>query len=436
MKEKSAFPVWGWYTVCILLCLGLCWGGIYYGYQKRESEYASLLKKAQVLSEKQIYDEALRTYKQCEKIHPDEEDPKRGILTVYVKTEDYEKAIAQCEELLKDHPKEENLCLIRSACFEKQNQWKSSYLALKPVLRDSEKAQARARMLRGKYELEYQMLTKVTPWVNGEYSIGYKESSAGIYTTRGKESFSGPFTALGPGPDLYPAQSDGEWFYVDSAGKRRKVPTGSYTFLSAFHGGCAAVRREETYGYLTKAMKPTHMEYEKAYPFEGGYAFVRKHGLFEVIDSSFGVVKTCSFDGLRENEFGEAIQYGVGIMMTEGKQQMISPAGTVLNGFQADEIRFPEEKNGWMAFRSGKKWGFVSPDGQIRIEPAFEEARSFSKGYAAVRLNGKWGYIDESGVLLIPCTFEDAYPVSPQGTAWVSNHAGYQLLTLSIYKEE
>ena len=54
---------------------------------------------------------------------------------------------------------------------------------------------------------------------------------------------------------------------------------------------------------------------------------------------------------------------------------------------------------------------------------------------AAVKKDGKWGYIDKTGEFLIPPTFDEAGPLSPSGSAFVKNHAGYSLMTLSRYKK-
>ena len=54
----------------------------------------------------------------------------------------------------------------------------------------------------------------------------------------------------------------------------------------------------------------------------------------------------------------------------------------------------------------GGRWGYVSPDGKIRIEPRFEKAWGFSEGMAAVKLDGKWGFINKDGEWVVPCEFD------------------------------
>lgn len=55
---------------------------------------------------------------------------------------------------------------------------------------------------------------------------------------------------------------------------------------------------------------------------------------------------------------------------------------------------------------TGGLWGYVSVDGQIVIEPIYEQAYSFSDGMAAVKLNGKWGFINSEGIIIVPCEYD------------------------------
>jgi hypothetical protein len=112
---------------------------------------------------------------------------------------------------------------------------------------------------------------------------------------------------------------------------------------------------------------------------------------------------------------------------------MYAPNGIRVNDFSADDLRLPEAQKSPLAFCRDGLWGFVSLDGTVLLEPQFEDATSFSKGMAAVKKDGKWGYIDRTGAFLIPPTFEEAGPLSPSGSAFVKNHAGYSLMTLSRY---
>lgn len=54
------------------------------------------------------------------------------------------------------------------------------------------------------------------------------------------------------------------------------------------------------------------------------------------------------------------------------------------------------------------QWGFIDKRGIFKIEPAFDEALSFSEDLAAVMIDGLWGFIDKSGRIVINPRFESA----------------------------
>ena len=58
----------------------------------------------------------------------------------------------------------------------------------------------------------------------------------------------------------------------------------------------------------------------------------------------------------------------------------------------------------------GKLWGFVRTDGELAVEPRFEETHWFSDGRALVRVDERWGYIDTAGALVIPAHYRQASP--------------------------
>lgn len=55
----------------------------------------------------------------------------------------------------------------------------------------------------------------------------------------------------------------------------------------------------------------------------------------------------------------------------------------------------------------GGLWGYISVNGQIVIEPTYEEVYGFSEGMAAVKLNNKWGFINTNGAIVIPCEYDN-----------------------------
>jgi hypothetical protein len=56
---------------------------------------------------------------------------------------------------------------------------------------------------------------------------------------------------------------------------------------------------------------------------------------------------------------------------------------------------------------TGGLWGYISVDGEIVIEPKYEQAYGFSEGIAAIKLNNKWGFINVKGESVVPFEYDE-----------------------------
>lgn len=80
------------------------------------------------------------------------------------------------------------------------------------------------------------------------------------------------------------------------------------------------------------------------------------------------------------------------------------------------------------------RWGFVDTDGDVAIEPRFDDARFFAEGLAPVRARGRWGFIDASGTPVIDNQFASARPFAG-GAAVVSLDTGHRTEYFHIDRE-
>lgn len=65
-----------------------------------------------------------------------------------------------------------------------------------------------------------------------------------------------------------------------------------------------------------------------------------------------------------------------------------------------------------MPYESRGKWGYFDLNGNIRIEPIYDQAGFFVKGLAPIELGGKWGLINEAGEVLIEPKYSFVAPFS------------------------
>lgn len=107
---------------------------------------------------------------------------------------------------------------------------------------------------------------------------------------------------------------------------------------------------------------------------------------------------------------------------------------TMFNTESREKINFECEDadlflDSYAAFSKNGKWGFVSDEGKVFIEPKYDQAKSFSNGFAAIKQNGKWGFIDKTGEVIIEPQFDDVLYFDTTGTVYVySNTDGWKMI--------
>ena len=62
------------------------------------------------------------------------------------------------------------------------------------------------------------------------------------------------------------------------------------------------------------------------------------------------------------------------------------------------------------------KWGFMNTDGEIIINPIYDDLKDFKEGLSAANLKGKWGFIDKQNNAVIPFDYKQVYSFSENRT--------------------
>jgi hypothetical protein len=117
------------------------------------------------------------------------------------------------------------------------------------------------------------------------------------------------------------------------------------------------------------------------------------------------------------------IMVGGKIGFIDAKGMLVIKADLKEAGRFSENLAPFESKNG--------KWGYISLDGKIAIEPNYDWALSFREGLALVNVGEKWGFIDSTGKIIIEPQFDAASSFS-EGLAHVQL---YLLGELPGYKE-
>lgn len=179
---------------------------------------------------------------------------------------------------------------------------------------------------------------------------------------------------------LYPVLEEGGWGYMNQDGHLVVGP--EYDAAWPFSEDLALVQKDGAFGYIdTDGEVAIPLAYQDAWYFSNGLAPVLKDGTWMFIDRQGAVTESGTFD------IGE---------LTLGS----------LETLDLDRVRI------------GDLYGFRNADGQVVIDPQFEQAWYFVDGLARVSLGGKWGFIDRSGSMVIEPAFDVAWDFD-QGLARV-----------------
>lgn len=134
--------------------------------------------------------------------------------------------------------------------------------------------------------------------------------------------------------------------------------------------------------------------------------------LYGYVDSSGNEILPPSYEfiGKRNNKYAVVMKNNLwGIFCVENHHLKIIPNAAFLGPCKDNLCKI---NVGGIYDKGSKKttgglWGYVSVDGQIVIEPTYEQAYRFSEGMAAVKLNGKWGFINSEGIFVVPCEYDE-----------------------------
>ena len=234
---------------------------------------------------------------------------------------------------------------------------------------------------------------------------------------------------------LFPAPLGTAWGFIDNHGKTVIPPRFEAALL--FSEDLAAVKREGRWGYIDRnGSEVIPIRYRTAQSFRNGVAIVDT-GLPDhpigVIDTSGAWVTQPLFRSLsaadgpsglllgqKEPADGSGFYdrsgnlvlgpYFLAFPFSQGRARvktgvrsgsddwLIDASGNLLpkKPVVLDAIRFSE---GLIAVRQDRKLGYMDLDGNIAVEPRYDQGGEFAEGLAAVQSEGHWMFIDKAGAV-------------------------------------
>lgn len=196
--------------------------------------------------------------------------------------------------------------------------------------------------------------------------------------------------------------------YIDTTGK--EIIPFKYDNASIFDDGWAIVTKDSIFYFIDKngKEKPTVRKYDKLTSFRSGFALgtvedTGKYKTYYYIDKNLKesiTIKALQAYGFQEN---------IAVINRSGVYELMDTNGKVYKEMTGIEsIKFSKE--GLMAVKKDKKWGYMDAVGNLLIPYTYEDCDHFEGEYARVKLNDKWGIIDKKGKMVIEPQYENIEP--------------------------
>lgn len=246
----------------------------------------------------------------------------------------------------------------------------------------------------------------ILPQIDGVYAVSMGEKYGFLNQNAG--------TVIGSEFDYVSAyceglalvKKDGYTMLIDATGERQAYLPDSVVSSSGVGNGLLSCLEEDVYKYYDQEGEYRFGKYEFAGKFVKGVAAVKEGKKWYVIGTNGKKVTDTAYEDIILNEHKECAVNGVIWAKKDGKYKMYDVEMKQIGDLTCDNARvFATDE--YTAFEKSGKWGFVDSQGEVQIEPAFEEAKAFSNGFAAVKKGEFWSLINGQGKEVITGNFQD-----------------------------
>jgi WG containing repeat len=210
---------------------------------------------------------------------------------------------------------------------------------------------------------------------------------------------------------LAPVCVEDKWGFIDTDGKL--VIQTQFDGARNFSEGLAAVRSGKSWGYIrSDGNTAITSQYREAEDFSDGLALVElADHRYQYIDSVGKAAFTIAEPHYHAKQFCEGLAviqpiFGLSEYVDKFGQIRIQPnfnsAQTFSEGLACVSVGAKNEFGSKeIDLESSSGYGYIDKTGHFVIAPKFESAESFSEGLAAVKVGDRWGFINKAGSMVI-----------------------------------
>lgn len=264
----------------------------------------------------------------------------------------------------------------------------------------------------------------------------FKEGKWGYVSNTGGKVVLYQYTYAGPfGSGLAPVtDADGACYFIDTEGNKKHVVLGvdKIERLGFMENGVFSLYDGKSWSFYNLDHEMLFGGYEDVSALGNGIVAVKQGDSWSLLDSTGADLTGKTYQTVVMDDKG-VVYRNERLFVSDGDGfRMINSAGEVIGTGKYEDARLFNDAT-YAAVKINGKWGFIDKDGNVVIEPAYEDARSFANGLAAVMQDGLWGYIEPDGEVAMRPQFYGAKDFNSNGCTFVLNEHEWTLLRLYKY---
>ena len=359
-----------------------------------------------------LYNELLDT---CEAYYA--EDPSSSVR---------KKLVTACEAATKAYPKRADYWERYAQLYLDNEDYVKAGAVLekaKAAKAESEKLDEQWQLAYYAYKVNYRGFSSISMAASNGMYVASDDDGWGTVDTLGEDVLSFIYTYVGPvgeGGLVLAVTESGEAQLLGEDGVMHGRFQANVVQAGGYSDGLIPVLLEgrTDWCYVDANGKEVLSGYLMAGTFQDGQAAVQtRDGHWCLIDTEGKQCSGETWDEILLGVDGGYLHDGRAMMRSGEKWYLYDKYGDAVEDFSCDAIDIRIDS--LIAFCENGKWGFVSRSGKVYIEPAYDDARSFSNGIGAVCKEGLWGFVDEDGNLVVDYTFAEVGYFNEDGTCVV-----------------
>lgn len=408
--------------IIFIVLLGLSWFASISSMFSNPKEYQTHLEKAEDLENREIYIDAISEYEAALQYDPQNVGLLIKMANDYLKIDKTKKYISTLQKAVEAESdgSKEALDLLMNYYIDDDNEYKAAQYIRDYTNKSPNIDYANEWLLRlkGSYRELYCRYDEMLGMYNDCMIVKMGDVYSAVDAS-GNRLLEKSFSELGfYSNDGYALTKNekGGVIFIDKEGLTRVVPDKSYENVGILNNERIVASKGNKYGFLDETGKAiTEFKWENLTAYNKS-AMAQSNGKWAIIGSKGKEKTEYIFDDVLMDQYGVACNQERFFVKDGSKYKLIDTKGKTVSDETYDDAKIFNSE-GYAAVCQNGKWGYVDPDGEIKIKCQYDNAKSFSNGYAAVCVNNKWGYIDMDNNMIIKADLVDATDFSSEGTA-------------------